>query len=165
MKLTILNSDLKSEKFDVLVQGDTNSSNLRPTLVSIQIPNEPKLNLTVKFLLNETTEELTDFNFCYFENTNLLFFRFLYQWGIIDLERKQLKRNELDASLDFPFFYFHQNCILIVDDLFAETITLKGELIDRIKNEQPYEMIEFEDYFEFDIIGVGKRKLMKKRYT
>jgi hypothetical protein len=46
--------------------------------------------------------------------------------------------------------------------LFAETVTLDGNTIDRIGNEQPYEVIEFEDYFEFNIIGIGKRKLIKK---
>lgn len=98
------------------------------------------------------------------ENTNLIFFRYVYQWGIIDLKSRKLKRNITDSSLDFPFFYFHENCILIVDDLFAETITLDCETIDRIGNEQPFEINEFEDYFEFNIIGVEKRKLKKKGY-
>ncbi len=77
------------------------------------------------------------------------------------MKNKRLKRNVIDYSLDFPFFYLHDNCILIVDDLFAETVTFDGETVDRILNEQPHEIIEFEDYFEFDIIGVEKRKLMK----
>ncbi|SHM55456.1 hypothetical protein [Flavobacterium pectinovorum] len=74
-----------------------------------------------------------------------------------------MKRNIFDRSLDFPFFYLHENCILIVDDLFAETMTFDGDTIDIISNEQTHEIEEYEKYFEFDIIGVEKRKLMKTK--
>ncbi len=62
------------------------------------------LKLSAKFFLNKDTDEITDFNFYHIENTNLLFFRFVYQWGIIDLKTRKLKRNIFDKLLDFPFF-------------------------------------------------------------
>ena len=62
--------------------------------------------------------------------------------------------------MDFPFFYFHNNCFLIVDDLFAETVDLQGNEIDRIMNEQPHEIEEFDNYFEFDILGVGRNNFV-----
>lgn len=163
MKLTIRNhdTDLKSEKFDIMIHCEI--SLCQKTLyIDFEFEEKENQNITGKFLLNDDVEELTEFNFHHFKNTKLIFFRFMYQWGIIDIEKKQLKRNELDKSLDLPFFYLLENCILIVDDLFAETITLDGESIDRIGNEQPHEITEYEKYFEFDIIGVEKRKLMKK---
>lgn len=166
MKLTIRNSntDLESENFDIIIPCE-NSSKQSVSYVDFEFEEKPNLKLSAKFFLNKNTDELTEFNFYHIRNTNLLFFRFVYQWGIIELKTRKLKRNITDMSLDFPFFYFHENCILIVDDLFAETITLDGDTIDRIGNEQPHEVTEFEDYFEFDIIGVEKRKLMKKGYS
>lgn len=163
MKLTISNSPdhLESEKNDLIVLC-RNSSDLKVTYVDFEFEENPNFKLSAKIFLNEYTSDVTEFNFCHFKNTNLLFFRFVYQWGIIDLKAKKIKRNTTDMLLDFPFFYLHENCILIVDDLFAETITFDGETIDRIGNEQPYEITEFEDYFEFDILGLPKRKLMKK---
>ncbi|KOP36150.1 MULTISPECIES: hypothetical protein [unclassified Flavobacterium] len=134
---------------------------LKISYVDFEFEEKPEYNITAKIFLNENNLKLDDFNFVYFKNVNLIFFRFIYQWGIIDLKNRRLKRNIIDYSLDFPFFYLHQNCILIVDDLFAETTTFDGETVDRIPNEQPHEIIEFEDYFDFDIIGVEKRKLMK----
>ncbi|WP_445722461.1 hypothetical protein [Flavobacterium sp.] len=164
MKLTIRNydTDLKSEKFDIIIPCKS-LSNVKTSYVNFEF--EEKQRMTAKFLLDKDVKELTEFNFCFFKNTNLIFFRFIYQWGIIDLKNKKMKRNITDMSLDFPFFYLHENCILIIDDLFAETVTLEGDSIDKIRNEQPHEVKEFDDYFEFDIIGIEKRKLMKKGYN
>ena len=163
MKITIKNSDidLESEKFDIVIPCE-NPSNLKVSYVDYEFEGGLYPKLSIKIFLNKDTDDLTEFNFYQMKNTNLLFFRFVCQWGIIDLKNRKLIRNITDMLLDFPFFYFHKDCILIVDDLFAETITLDGETIDKIGNEQPHEVTEFEDYFEFDIIGVGKRKLKKK---
>ncbi|MCP2027580.1 hypothetical protein L1276_002740 [Flavobacterium sp. HSC-32F16] len=162
MKLQIrnFNGHQISERFDIEIPSD-DSSDLKVSYVDFEFDEEPKHNITAKFFLNENNDELIESNFFHFKNIDLIFFRFIYQWGIIDLKNRRVKRNVMDYSLDFPFFYLHENCILIVDDLFAETITFDGEIIDTIQNEQPHEIIEFEDYFEFDIIGVEKRKLMK----
>jgi hypothetical protein len=150
-----------SERFDIEISSEI-SNNLKVLFVDFEFEENLNHNITVKFFLKENDQEVTDFNFCYFKNINLIFFRFIHQWGIIDLKNRKLKRNITDRSLNFPFFYLHENCILIVDDLFAETITFKGDTIDKIRNEQPHEIAEFEDYFEFDIIGIEKRKLLKK---
>ncbi|WP_202703562.1 hypothetical protein [Flavobacterium sp. UGB4466] len=162
MELTIRNYTIaqKSEKFDIRVPCDS-SVELKFSYVDFETEENPKKKLTVKFALNQSNDELSEFNFVYFKNTDLIFFRYTYQWGIIDFKTKQLKRNIIDKSLDFPFFYLHDNCILVIDDSFAETITFDGETIDKISNEQPHEMNEHEDYFEFDIIGIEKRKLSK----
>ncbi|MDR6760551.1 hypothetical protein J2Y38_000730 [Flavobacterium sp. 2755] len=162
MKLQIRNFNAHQiyERFDIEIPSD-DSSDLKICYVDFEFEEKPEYNITAKFLLNQNNLKLDDFNFVYFKNIDLIFFRFIYQWGIIDLKNRKLKRNVVDYSLDFPFFYLHENCILIVDDLFAETITFDGETIDTILNEQPHEIIEFENYFEFDIIGVEKRKLMK----
>lgn len=164
MKLQIRNFSTTqiSEKFDIVISSD-NSSGLKVFYIDFDFEEMPEYNITAKFLLNENNLKLDDFNFVYFNDVNLIFFRFIYQWGIIDLKNRKLKRNVIDYSLDFPFFYLHENCILIVDDLFAETVTLTGDTIHKIQNEQPSEIIEFEDYFEFDVIGVSKRKLLKKK--
>jgi hypothetical protein len=164
MKITITDNtnDLEINTIDIIVPCEA-SSHVNFKYVHFQFEENPNLNLATKFFLNKETNEITDFNFYHIKNTHLLFFRFIYQWGIIDLKTRELKRNVIDKSLDFPFFYFHKKCILIIDDLFAETITLDGNTIDRIPIEQPHEVTEFEDYFEFDIFRDGKRKLMKKK--
>lgn len=163
MKITIKNnydSSQVSEKIDVIIPSE-NSSSLRVSYVDFKFDEYPNHDLAVKIFLNEDIDELIEFNFCHFKNIDLVFYRFMYQWGIIDLKNRELKRNVFERALNFPFFYLHENCILIVDDLFAETITFDGETIDTISNEQPHEIEEYEEYFEFDIIGVEKRKLMK----
>ncbi|MHC0448067.1 hypothetical protein ACWA1F_21845 [Flavobacterium sp. 3-218] len=163
MDLRIRNYDSNqiSEGFDIVIPSG-GSSDLKASYVDFEFPEQPQYNITAKFFLHEDNSEVNNFSFVYFKNIDLIFFRFVYQWGIIDLKNRKLKRNVIAGSLDFPFFYLHENCILIVDDLFAETLTFYGETIDAIQNEQPHEIIEYEDYFEFDIIGVEKRKLMKK---
>ncbi len=153
-----------SENIDISVDFEE-YINPKYSIVKFASKDSLKPNLTVKFILNEEDEDLDDFDFVHFESENLIFYRFPYQWGIIDWKFKKLKRSVFSGNIDFPFFYLHNNCFLIVDDLFAETIDFNGNKIDNISNEQPYEIKEFKEYFEFDIIGVEKRKLMKKKTT
>jgi hypothetical protein len=149
-----------SENIDITVDSEE-LINPKYSIVEFTSKNKLKPELTVKFSLNGEDEDVDDFNFVYFESKNLIFYRFLYQWGIIDWKLKKLKRSIFSGIIDFPFFYLHKNCFLIVDDLFAETVDFNGNKIDHIPNEQPHEIKEHENYFEFDIIGVEKRMLRK----
>lgn len=163
MDLIIDNSN--SKNCDIVVPCLKSYENYKTSSVLINFSKNKELNISIKFILNNNADKLDAFAFWHTENTNLLFFRLTNQWGIIDLIQKSLKRNSYEPLMDFPFFYLHNDCFLIVDDLFAETVDLQGNKIDRIMNEQPHEIEEFDDHFEFEIIGVGKRKLRKKPAT
>jgi len=162
--MNLIIDNLHSENFDIIVPCLRSSESYQSSSVQINFNNDHLSNILIKFIIPNNIEKLDSFNFWHAENTKLVFFRFTnqWQWGIIDLIEKSLKRNSYEPLMDFPFFYFHNNCFLIVDDLFAETVDLQGNEIDRIMNEQPHEIEEFDNYFEFDILGVGKRKLKKK---
>jgi hypothetical protein len=99
MKLTIRNGniDFESEKFDIIIPCENLSKN-KFSYVDFEFEENPNLKLSTKFFLNSDNDELTDINFYYMENTNLIFFRFVYQWGIIDLKTRILKRNITDYS-------------------------------------------------------------------
>ena len=163
MEILIKNNIKKvnSESIDINIDSKE-LINPKYSIVKFTSKNKLKADLTVKFSLNEEDEEIDDFNFVHFESKNLIFYRFLYQWGIIDWNSRKLKKSIFSVMVDFPFFYMHKNCILIVDDLFAKTVDFEGNKIDKILNEQPHEIKEYEDYFEFNIIGVEKRILKKK---
>ncbi|WP_417352873.1 hypothetical protein [Flavobacterium alkalisoli] len=119
------------------------------TIANIEVES---YRLTVKFLWFEW-HGIEEDDFFFVEETNMLFFRSVYQWGVIDISNKKLKRHE--EAFDFPFFYKENGFVLVLDELYAESVTFNGDFIDRVPIDPPYEMEEFDDRIEFtsDVSG------------
>jgi hypothetical protein len=118
------------------------------TFAYIQVTdNQFNYNVSVKFEFKEDYSKPAEDDFLFIPETDTLFFRSTHQWGAIDLKNKHLKRHEW--ALNFPFLYKEENFVLIHDELYAESVTFNGDLIDHVPIDPPYEMEEFEDRIEY----------------
>jgi len=103
-------------------------------------------SIIVKFEWLDSLYKLSE-DFCFIPEANTLFFRSIYQWGVIDVENKKLTRHE--SAFNCPSITRYNNLILITDELYAESVTLTGERIDNVPIDPPYELQEFEDRIEY----------------
>lgn len=104
--------------------------------------------------------KITESDFLHIPETNVIFFKSVNQWGVIDLSSKTLKRQEY--STWSPYIERKDGYVYIQDDLNAETTQLNGDRIDAVPIDPPTEMSEFEDRFEFDSPTFGHQVLRKK---
>ncbi|RZJ61379.1 MAG: hypothetical protein EOO45_23365 [Flavobacterium sp.] len=102
----------------------------------------------IKFEWLDSATNLTVDNFLFVQESNMLFFNSPYQWGVIDIANKILKRRE-DAFY-LPTIYRYDNFILVHDELYAESVKYNGERIDNVPIDPPYEMKEYEDRIEYN---------------
>lgn len=107
------------------------------------VNNDQTYELLVKFEWIDSMQQLNEEDFCLITETNMLFFKSMFQWGVIDITGKCLKNHE--SAFCCPFIYKHDTFILIEEELEAISFTLSGDVIDRIPIDPPYETQEFED--------------------
>ena len=127
---------------------------------SVVVVTAGTLNLKIRFDWKEQRNELSDMNFLYVPETNVLFFKSQNQWGAIDIASGTLKRHENAQWLP----YIERKCdyILIEDDLSAESTTLNAETIHSIPIDPPTESKEFNDRIEYHSPVFGHQILRTK---
>ena len=116
-----------------------------------------KNQLKVKFEWKVDVEVLDETNFVFVSETNMLFFRSFYQWGVIEVETKILKRHE--SAFCFPNIEHKKSFILIEDELYAESCKLNGDKIDNVPIDPPWKVKEFEDRIEYNSPVFGHQTL------
>ena len=84
-------SETKNEKIDIIVDIEEYNE---PKYQLVSFKSNNTLDLVLQFTL-EKEENITDFNFYYIEKVNLIFYRFLNQWGIIDWELRKTKKESI----------------------------------------------------------------------
>lgn len=114
----------------------------------------------IKFEWRDSIYELDESDFLFIAETNMLFFRSTYQWVVIDMENKILKRRE--HAFYLPFISKENNFVLIHDELYAESTKYNGDKIDNVPIDPPYEMQEYEDRIEYTSIIFG-HQILKTR--
>ncbi|WP_196890185.1 hypothetical protein [Aureivirga sp. CE67] len=158
MKISLNNTIHKKEVDLVIVNQVENSKK-----ITAKFENSKGEKLILEFeLIEEDISDINDFNFFISQNKKIIFYRFIYQWGVINFNKRKLIRKVLDYSIDFPIFSEYPDCFLIEDNSFVETLNNEGKKIDRIPNEEPYNLQEYEDFFELELIGLEKRKIRRK---
>lgn len=113
--------------------------------------------ITIKFEWIESFEKLSEDNFYFVEETGMLFFTSMEQWGVIDPKNRMIIRHE--AVCCYPIIIRKKSCIIIEEELSAESVTLNGIQIDRVLIDPPSEVTEFEDRIEYNSIVFGHQVL------
>lgn len=118
---------------------------------------------TVRIRVDWSNYSSTDTNFptLLISETDKLFFGAKSYWGIIDLKNVKIDRQE--SCMEFWNFERHSDSIVVLTELTAESLTLKGEAIDNVPIDPPYESQDFDDRIEFNSPVYGQKTLKLKK--
>lgn len=105
--------------------------------------------------------EITEDNFLYVSETDILFYVGYKEWCAFDL--KNLKKIRHEQVFFSPYLDKREDIIIVYCDLTVESTDLHAVRIDIVPVDPPYEEIEFEDRIEFDSSIFGKQVLKIKK--
>ncbi len=141
---------------------DTETENAGPdhtTYLTIEDNKGKTIKIRIDWCCFSATE--TDFSTLLISETDKLFFGARFFWGIIDL--KQIKIEKQENCVVFWAFEKHFNTIVVISELSAESMDLKGEFIDKVPIDPPFDSKNYDDRIEFNspVFGQQTLKLMK----
>ncbi len=115
--------------------------------------------IKIRFDLDKHSE-ISDYNFLYVSETDILFYTGYLEWCAFDLKNLIKIRHEQD--FDMPFFEKREDVIIVYGELNVESVDLNAVRIHQVLVDPPYEAIEFEDRIEFESSIFGKQVLKIK---
>lgn len=155
MKINNFDDIIDSKNFDIVHREKTDSvAKIVQSSELILKTNTKETRL--KFELADGNEIDKD-DFIYVADTDFLFYRGMIEWCVFDLNINEIVRHE--SATELPFIERKNDVIIIFDDLYAESIDLRGNRIDYVMIDQPYESKEYKDRIEFDTCSFGKQTL------
>lgn len=131
----------------------------RTTLLTITNDKINPIKIRIDWCNFSTTD--TDFSTLLISETNKLFFGARFFWGLIDLKIVKTERQE--SCSVFWNFERHSDCIVVISELSAESMTLHGETIDEVPIDPPFESKDYEDKIEFISPVYGQQTLRLKK--
>ncbi|MFL5766000.1 MAG: hypothetical protein ACJ77K_18795 [Bacteroidia bacterium] len=131
----------------------------RTTLLTITDNNGKKIKIRVDWSNYSSTD--TAFPTLIISETDKLFFGAKSYWGIIDLKEVKIDRQE--SCTEFWNFEKHSDSIVVIAELTAESLTLKGETIDNVPIDPPFDSKIFEDRIEFNSPVYGQQTLKLRK--
>ncbi len=145
--LLILDTETEKSEFD------------RTTYLTITDDKGKTIKIRIDWCNFSTTD--TDFSTLIISETDKLFFGARFFWGIIDL--KNIKIEKQENCVVFWNFEKHSNTIVVISELSAESMNFKGEFIDKVPIDPPFDSKDFDDRIEFNspVYGQQTLKLMK----
>jgi hypothetical protein len=116
-------------------------------------------SITVRFewASDYSARDLDESDFLLIPETETLFFRTLYQWGVVDLRRVAIVRHE--KAMFKPFMSRYASSVVIEDELQAESTDLSGRHFHAVPIDPPSESVEYDDRIEYDSPVYGKQVL------
>lgn len=132
----------------------------RTTLLTIITSDKVK---TIKIRIdwsNYSSVEI-DFPTVLINETDKLFFGAKSFWGIVDLKNIKIDRQE--SCMEFWCFERHTDCIVVITELTAESLTLQGDTIDNVPIDPPFESKDSADRIEFNSPVYGQQTLKLKK--
>lgn len=142
---------------DLLVLDKSSTLNKLDKTSIFEIYNSESENLESIIRYDWSQNSFEEANYLYVPETDFLFFGAGGSWGIVDLNNLKLIRLE-EVTL-FWHFERHNNTIVTIEELSAESIDLNGKTIDQVNIDPPFETMVFEDRIEFKCIVYGKQVL------
>lgn len=131
----------------------------RTTLLTITDDTGKLIRIRVDWSNYSSTDR--DFPTLLIPETDKLFFGAKSYWGIIDLKNIKIERQE--SCIEFWNFEKHSDSIVVITELTAESLTLKGETIDNVPIDPPFDSKDFEDRIEFNSPVYGQQTLKLKK--
>ena len=155
---------MKIKNFDYLISStDFDIIHQEKTYIDEKVVQSSELifenngtSTRIKFELAKGNE-ISENDFLFVPETNILFYRGMIKWCAFDLTNKCVIRNE--SATQLPFIERRNNVILIYDDLYAESTDLRAERIDNVPIDPPTESIDYDDRIEFESPVFGKQIL------
>jgi hypothetical protein len=116
-------------------------------------------SITVRFEWSSdySAKDLDESDFLLVPEAETLFFRTLYQWGVVDIRRGKLVRHE--KAMYRPSMTRKGNAVVIEDELQAEATDLDGKRFHTVPIDPPWNAVEFDDRIEYDSPVYGKQVL------
>lgn len=136
-----------------------NNSYDRTTFLNITTGTDVRIHIRIDWCNYSITD--SPFTTLLISETGKLFFAAKFFWGLIDLEKVSVIRQE--SCLDFWSFERSADTIVIITELAAESMTISGETIDKVPIDPPWESKDFEDRIEFDSPVFGQQTLKLKK--
>lgn len=156
-----LKSDPTMSFMGDLLIGDTENDKWefnRTTLLTITSDKVKTIKIRIDWSNYSSTD--IDFPTLLVNEADKLFFGAKSFWGIVDL--KSIKIDRQESCMEFWYFERHTNCIVVITELTAESLTLQGETIDNVPIDPPFESKEFSDRIEFNSPVYGQQTLKLK---
>jgi hypothetical protein len=116
-------------------------------------------SITVRFewVRDYSARDLDESDFLLISETETLFFRTLYQWGVIDVRSVAIVRHE--KAMFRPFLSRYASSVVIEDELQAESTDFSGRHFHAVPIDPPWESVEYDDRIEYDSPVYGKQVL------
>jgi hypothetical protein len=113
--------------------------------------------LRIEWASDYSARDLDESDFLLIPETETIFFRTLYQWGVVDVRRAELVRHE--KAMYKPFIGRFGNSVVIQDELQAESADLCGRHVHSVPIDPPWDAVEYEDRIEYDCPVYGRQVL------
>lgn len=143
-------TDVPMQDHDILCIEKVQNANrtIACSVVTVEMLDQGNLySVKIKFEWLEYEVALDEADFLFINETNLLFFRSTYQWGVIDIQNKSLVRHE-EAYYE-PFISKEDKFILIYDEMEVQSTRYNGETIDKVPVDLPYDEKALDGRIEF----------------
>jgi hypothetical protein len=116
-------------------------------------------SITVRFewTSDYSARDLDESDFLLIPETETLFFRTLYQWGVVDVRRAELVRHE--KAMYRPYIGRSGSSVVIQDELQAESTDLFGRHVHSVPIDPPWDAVEYDDRIEYDCPVYGRQVL------
>ncbi len=150
---------ITSTNFDI-IHGELIYDNEVLSKSSILHLNFNDRRIKIRFDL-DMQSEITEDNFLYVSETDILFYAGWKEWCAFDLKNLIKIRHEQD--FDMPFFEKREDVIIVYGELNVESVDLNAVRVHQVPVDPPYEAIEFEDRIEFESSIFGKQVLKIKK--
>ncbi|MBK9273252.1 MAG: hypothetical protein IPM49_01770 [Flavobacteriales bacterium] len=117
--------------------------------------------LRVEWASDHSARDVEESDFLLIPETGTIFFRTLYQWGVLDVRRAALVRHE--KAMYRPFISRHGSFVVIEDELQAESTDLWGRHVHSVPIDPPWDAVEHDDRIEYDCPVYGRQVLRLTR--
>jgi hypothetical protein len=116
-------------------------------------------SITVRFEWSSdySARDLDESDILLIPEAETLFFRTLYQWGVVDIRRAELVRHE--KAMYRPTMTRNGNVVVIEDELQAESTDLYGRHVHSVPIDPPWDAVEYDDRIEYDCPVYGRQIL------
>ncbi|HMQ76876.1 MAG TPA: hypothetical protein PKE21_06650 [Flavobacteriales bacterium] len=115
------------------------------------------ITLRIEWASDHSARDLDESDFLLIPETETVFFRTFYQWGVIDVRRATLVRHE--KAMYRPFISRHGSSVIIEDELQAESTDLAGMHVHAVPIDPPWDAVEYDDRIEYVSPVYGKQTL------
>lgn len=127
----------------------------------LTLTDKKRNNIQIRFDWCNYSTSKDGFAYLLISETNKLFFGARFFWGVIDLPKLEVYRQESCAQ--FWSLTRKSESIVVISELEALALSLDGITYDKVPIDPPFDSEGFEDRIEFDSPVFGRQTLKLKK--